>query len=172
MPPKIWRSISNNKYEQDSGQNLYRRSLYTYWRRTIPPPSMLNFNAAEREVCVVRKERTNTPLQALTMMNNVTFLEAARVLAERMLEEDDVLASIKRGSLLLLGRELRETELVLLVEAHREFFHKYDHDKKAAKKLLAVGEKPREEQLDVSEHAAMTMVASLILNLDETVTKE
>ena len=172
MPPKIWRSISNNTYEQDSGQNLYRRSLYTYWRRTIPPPTMLNFNAAEREVCVVRKERTNTPLQALTMMNNVTFVEASRFLAERMLQEDDAQASIERGFLLLLGRPPSEIEAVTLGEAHREFLQKYEANEPAAKRLLDVGAKARDPQLSNSEHAAMTMVASLILNLDETVTKE
>jgi hypothetical protein len=172
MPPKIWRSISNNTYKQDEGQNLYRRSLYTYWRRTIPPPSMLTFNAAEREVCVVRKERTNTPLQALTMMNNITFVEASRFLAERMLQADTVTGSIERGFLLLLGRDPKAAETSMLLEAHSEFLEKYQHDKKAAKQLLSVGAKPRDSQYGVAKHAAMTMVASLILNLDEAVTKE
>ena len=172
MPPKIWRSISNNTYDQDKGQNLYRRSLYTYWRRTIPPPTMLNFNAAEREVCVVRKERTNTPLQALTMMNNVTFVEASRFLAERMLQEHNVSDSITRGFLALLGREPNETEAAVLAEAHQHFLKKYELDQLAARELLEVGEKPRDEKLGIRAHAAMTMVASLILNLDEAVTKE
>ena len=76
MPPRIWRSISNNSYKQDTGDKLYRRSLYTYWRRTIPPPTMMNFNAAAREVCIVRTEQTNTPLQALTLLNNKIFVES------------------------------------------------------------------------------------------------
>ena len=85
MPPGIWRSISNAKYEQDTGEKLYRRSLYTYWRRTVPPPAMMAFNAAARETCIVRMDQTTTPLQALTLMNNVTFVEAARCLAEQTL---------------------------------------------------------------------------------------
>ena len=79
MPPGIWASISNARYQQDKGDKLYRRSLYTYWRRTVPPPSMMIFNAAARETCVVRTDQTTTPLQALTLMNNVAFVEAAQI---------------------------------------------------------------------------------------------
>ena len=86
MPPGIWRSISNATYKQDHGEKLYRRSMYTYWRRTVPPPTMMAFNAAARESCAVRNELTTTPLQALTLLNNVTFVEAARLLAERLLK--------------------------------------------------------------------------------------
>ena len=96
MPPRIWRSISNNSYKQDKGDKLYRRSLYTYWRRTIPPPTMLTFNAAEREVCIVRKDQTITPLQALTLMNNVTFVESARHLAERIMTQEDLTSEDER----------------------------------------------------------------------------
>ena len=96
MPPRIWRSISNNSYKQDKGDKLYRRSLYTYWRRTIPPPTMLTFNAAEREVCIVRKDQTITPLQALTLMNNVTFVESARHLAERVMTQEDLTSEDER----------------------------------------------------------------------------
>ena len=176
MPPKIWRSISNNTYKQDQGPNLYRRSLYTYWRRTIPPPTMLAFNAAEREVCVVRKERTNTPLQALTMMNNITFVEASRFLAERMLgqaqQRGSVTAGLIHGFLLLTGREPTSAEQEVLEEAHSAFLEEFTRDPKAAQRLLKVGAKQRDNQLSRQEHAAMTMLASLILNLDETVTKE
>ena len=87
MPPRIWRSISNNGYTQDKGEKLYRRSLYTYWRRTIPPPTMMTFNSSDREICSVRKDQTSTPLQALTLMNNKTFVEAARFLGERIMTE-------------------------------------------------------------------------------------
>ena len=89
MPPGIWKSISNAKYVQGTGDDLYRRSMYTYWRRTVPPPTMMAFNAAAREVCTVRTDETITPLQALTMMNNVTFVESARMLAERMMKQTD-----------------------------------------------------------------------------------
>jgi hypothetical protein len=174
MPPKIWRSISNNTYKRDKGANLYRRSLYTYWRRTIPPPNMVNFNAANREVCQVRNERTNTPLQALTLMNNVAFVEAARFLAERMLTEagDDDASRIGHGFELATGRKPAEAERSVLSRALAAFRARYQNDAAAARKLLATGQKPRNKKLDLTDHAAMTMVASLILNLDETVTKE
>ena len=174
MPPKIWSSISNNKYVQDHGESLYRRSLYTYWRRTIPPPTMLNLGAAEREVCVVRKDRTNTPLQALTLMNNTTFVESARFLAERMMREGgrDSGDRLAYGFRLATARSARPCELSLLLEAYHAFVDRYRTDLDAARELLSVGERPADPSLDRAEHAAMTMAASLILNLDEVVTKE
>lgn len=173
MPPKIWRSISNNSYKQGTGDDLYRRSVYTFWRRTIPPPMMVNFNSADREVCNVRKDRTNTPLQALTQMNNVAFVEAARFLAEKMLaHSENPRLAIEFGFIELITRNPNEVELDLLLAAHREFNDNYRSKPNAAKELLAVGQKKRDETLDVSEHAAMTMVASLLMNLDEAVTRE
>lgn len=173
MPPKIWRAISNNKYNQDKGDQLYRRSVYTFWRRTIPPPTMVNFNSAEREVCVVRKDRTNTPLQALTQMNNVTFVEAARFLAERMLQQSEQPArEIEFGFRQLLSRPPKTEEATILLDAYTAFRQQYCDDKEAALKLLAVGEKPRNPSLDPVRHAAMTMVASMMMNLDEAITKE
>ncbi|MCA9229564.1 MAG: PSD1 domain-containing protein [Planctomycetales bacterium] len=196
MPPKIWSSISNNTYEQDHGDNLYRRSIYTYWRRTIPPPTMMTFNSAEREVCIVRKGRTNTPLQALTLMNNVTFVESARFLAERMMSTNQVppalqeqqdlpleagtsatsdqtlAAQLTLGMRLATGREPSGTELNRLADAYRQFKEKFVAAPESTGKLLAIGEKPRDEALNPIEHAAMTMVASILLNLDETISKE
>ncbi len=173
MPPKIWRSISNNTYNQDKGGQLYRRSLYTFWRRTIPPPTMVNFNAAEREVCVVRKDQTNTPLQALTLMNNVTFVEAARVLAGQMLQQaEDPTAAIEFGFRRLLARHPTSAEAQLLGEAHAAFTAKYVAEPSTALKLLSVGETPRDTSLDPGQHAAMMMTASLMMNLDEAITKE
>jgi hypothetical protein len=173
MPPRIWSAISNNTYEQDSGPNLYRRSLYTYWRRTIPPPTMLAFNAAEREVCVVRKERTNTPLQALTLMNNITFVESSRFLAQRMLTEaDSIPSSIRLGFQLLTSRDPDSREARLLETAYDGFRAEFDSDPRAAKALLQVGERKSTAELEPVVHAAMTMTASLIMNLDEAVTKE
>jgi hypothetical protein len=173
MPPKIWRAISNNTYEQDKGAQLYRRSVYTFWRRTIPPPNMVSFNASEREVCVVRKDRTNTPLQALTLMNNITFVEASRFLAEGMMQHSaDDRAAIEFGFRQLVARVPTETEFALLEEAHASFRAKYRGQEASALQLLSVGEKPRDETLDPIRHAAMTMTASLMMNLDEAVTKE
>jgi hypothetical protein len=173
MPEKIWSSISNNKYVQDKGTQLYRRSVYTFWRRTIPPPNMVNFNSSEREVCVVRKDRTNTPLQALTLMNNVTFVEASRFLAERMLKHsDDDSAAIEFGFRQLMARRPHDSERQLLTAAHASFLDKYRETPGEGLKLLSVGEKPRDESLDPVRHAAMTMTASLMMNLDEALTKE
>lgn len=173
MPPGIWRSISNNKYQQDKGDKLYRRSLYTYWRRTIPPPTMMTFNAAEREVCIVRKSTTNSPLQALTLMNNVVFVEASRLIGERMLREgggtldEQVAFAFRLGT----SRQPSSRELDLLRDAYHLFLWKYENDREAATSLLSVGEYPRDGSFDVTQLAAMTMVASTILNLDEVVMK-
>lgn len=174
MPPKIWEAFSNNKYEQDHGESLFRRSLYTYWRRTIPPPTMMNFNAAAREVCTVRVEQTNTPLQALTLMNNQLFVEAARFLAERMMSETGaaVESQIAHGFRLACGRPPSPAEVEVLRRAHDQFLAQYSEESEAAVAVLSVGETPRDAALAVIPHAAMTMTASLILNLDETITKE
>ncbi|MFT7632154.1 MAG: hypothetical protein ACI87E_003203 [Mariniblastus sp.] len=173
MPPKIWRSISNNKYVQDKGDQLYRRSVYTFWRRTIPPPTMVNFNAAEREVCLVRKDRTNTPLQALTQMNNVTFVESARFLGERMMNHSkDDQAAIEFGFQLLMARKPSVLEIPLLVKACATFKTQFQLTPESAEQLLSVGEKPRDKKLNVVRHASLTMTASLMMNLDEAITKE
>ena len=173
MPEKIWRAISNNSYKQDQGPQLYRRSIYTFWRRTIPPPIMTSFNSAEREVCVVRKDRTNTPLQALTLMNNIMFVESARFLAERMLtHSNDERTAIEYGFRQLVARRPTQPELDLLSDAYSSFYAKYGDDESAALQLLSVGEKARDEKFAPSQHAAMTMTASLMMNLDEAITKE
>ncbi len=174
LPLRLWESISNNKYEQDHGEALYRRSLYTFWRRTIPPPLLTTLNAAEREVCVVRKDRTNTPLQALTMMNNVAFVEASRFLAERMLQEGGATADerIRYGFQLVTARQPTSDEYSILTGAHASFLERFQHDPADATKLLATGERPRDPSLDAIEHAAATLTASLLLNLDETSSKE
>ena len=172
MPPRIWRSISNNTYKQDKGDKLYRRSLYTYWRRTIPPPTMLTFNAAEREVCIVRKDQTITPLQALTLMNNVTFVESARHLAERILKQSDLANEEERITYAfkaILSRPPSSRELALLQEDflhHEEIFSK---NPQAVGQLLKVGEKPNDPKLPSPTLAAYAMVASTIFNLDEAI---
>ena len=172
MPPRIWRSISNNTYKQDKGDKLYRRSLYTYWRRTIPPPTMLTFNAAEREVCIVRKDQTITPLQALTLMNNVTFVESARHLAERILKQSDLANEEERiiyAFKAILSRPPSSRELALLKDDflhHEEIFSK---NPQAVGQLLKVGEKPNDPKLPSATLAAYAMVASTIFNLDEAI---
>jgi hypothetical protein len=174
QPAALWRELADVNYVQDHGPSLYRRSLYTFWKRTVAPPEMIAFDAAGRETCIVRETRTNTPLQALTLMNDVTFVEAARVLAQRVMTEG---GATPEGRLTLAfhlatGRRPRRAELRVLVGDLQEQLAQYRQDPNAATKLLSVGEFARSDKLDVGELAAYTAVASLILNLDEAVTRE
>jgi hypothetical protein len=174
QPPDLWKGLTEDRYTQDHGAALYRRSLYTFWKRTIAPPAMLTFDAAGRETCVVRVSRTNTPLQALNLMNDVTYVEAARVLAERALREGGATADgrLTLAFRLATGRPPRPAELGVLRAGLDEHLAQYRADRRAALKLVSAGESRRDERLDVAELAAYTAVASLILNLDETITKE
>jgi hypothetical protein len=174
QPAALWKELAGVTYERDHGPNLYRRSLYTFWKRTVAPPEMMNFDAAGRETCVVRETRTNTPLQALTLLNDETFVEAARVLAQRMLREGGSTpeSRVTLAFHLATGRRPSQAELKVLVADLVGHLDEYRRDRRAAEKLLSIGEFPRDEKLDVSELAAYTTVASLILNLDETITKE
>ena len=171
MPPAIWSSISNAKYEQDEGDSLYRRSLYTYWRRTVPPPSMMAFNAAARETCIVRSDQTTTPLQALTLMNNITFVESARHLAERVLKADDFTPRqrIARAFRLATSRLPDSNEIAVLKKDFEYYRNEFLQNPEAGRRLLTLGEKPNDPQLDPVELAAYTLVANTILNLDEAI---
>ena len=173
MPPGIWKSISNAAYKQDKGARLYRRSMYTYWRRTIPPPTMMTFNAAEREVCIVRKDLTTTPLQALVLMNNKTFVEAARFLAERTLRQR-ITEPHKRLEWVfqtVLSRNPTQDELEVLVADLNLYLNDFKKRPDDAKKLLMVGEKKADAKLSASELAAYALVISTIFNLDEAITQ-
>jgi hypothetical protein len=174
QPKGLWRELTEVDYVQDHGKKLYRRSLYTFWKRTIAPPSMITFDAAAREACTVRKVRTNTPLQALTLLNEVTYVEAARVLAQRVLTEGGPTPEerITLAFRLATARRPKPGELKILREDLDLHLAEYRRDPKAGLKLISAGEAPRNKKLDVSELAAYTAVASLILNLDETITKE
>jgi hypothetical protein len=175
QPAGLWSEMAGSSdYPQDHGDKLYRRSLYTYWRRTMPPPSMMNFDSAGREACTVRATRTNTPLQALNLMNDVTFVEASRVLAERMMKEGGATPGerVAFAFRLATARRPRPAEQRVLGDSFRYHLDRYQTGRDAALKLLSEGEHPRDETLDARELAAYTAVASMILNLDETVTKE
>jgi hypothetical protein len=176
-PQGLWQEINNRPgysrtYQQDHGDNLYRRSLYTFWKRTVPPPSMATFDAPEREFCVVRRSRTNTPLQAFVMLHDPQFVEAARKLAERMLNEGGPALSqqISHGFELVTSRLPNERELHVLKETYQQRLGQYRNHPDRAQALLSVGEAPRDETLELSQHAAMTSVARLLLNLSEFVT--
>ena len=174
QPAGLWKEINGQDYPQGHGEDLYRRSLYTFWKRTAPPPTMMTFDAAGREVCVVRESRTNTPLQALDLMNDVTYLEAARVLAEHMLTEGGTTPAerIAFGFHRAMARGLSAAESRTLLDSFQYYRDAYQTDPEAARKLVSHGEYPRNEKLNVSELAAYTTVASLILNLDELLTKQ
>jgi hypothetical protein len=178
QPEGVWEAVgflgSNTRdFKQDSGDALYRRSMYTFWKRTAPPPQFLTFDAPSRETCTVRRARTNTPLQALALMNDKQYVEAARKLAERMIAASPAPADRAAfGFRLATGRQPTDREKAVLVKLYENQLAEYQANKDAAAKFLAVGESKRDEKLDVSEHAAWTLVANVILNLDETVTKE
>lgn len=162
------------EFQQDHGSNLYRRSLYTFWKRTVAPPAMMNFDAANRETCVVRETRTNTPLQALNLLNDVTYVEAARMLAQRVLKEPAPRPSARLALAfhLATARTPRLDELTILETALARHLETYRENRAAALKLLSAGEAPRDPSLDIAGHAAYTAVCNMILNLDEVISKE
>ena len=174
QPAGLWKEISGADYQQDHGDNLYRRSLYTFFKRTTPPPSMILFDAAGRETCTVLETRTNTPLQALDLMNDVAYLEGARVLAERMMSASGSTPAERIGFAFRLAtsRQPSPAESQTLLGSFLYFRGRYQVDRESAVKLLNIGEHPRDEKLSASELAAYTAVSSLILNLDEVVTKQ
>ena len=176
QPEGLWAELTfaDNSYIRDDGDDLYRRSLYTFWRRTVAPPSMVTFDSADRETCAVREVRTNTPLQALNLMNDVTYVEASRKLGERMMNEggETPAERIAYGFTLATARPPRSPESDVLHRAYSSFLDDFQTDPEAAEELLTEGESERDESLDVVELASYSSVASLILNLDETITKE
>src|SRR5262245_16036074 len=175
QPDGLWNEIGGGGlYVQDHGDNLYRRSLYTFWRRTIPPPSMANFDASAREYHIVRPVTTNTPLQALDLMNDVAYVEAARVFAQRAIKEGGKSAPerIAYAFRLATARLPKPAESAILLGAFQQNFDQFKAKPDAALKYVSNGEYPRDNSLDVGELAAYTSVTSLILNLNETVMKE
>jgi len=177
QPEGLWEAVSYDGgliYQQDQGDALYRRSLYTYWKRQSPPPGMLTFDAPTRETCTVRRPRTNTPLQALSLLNDPTYVEAARALAERMMKEagGTPTVRIQFAFQLATSRIAESAEIEVFLEVFLKQLQIYRHNQQAAKKLLSVGSSQRDSSLDIAEHAAWTTVASMILNLDETISKQ
>jgi hypothetical protein len=179
QPPGLWEAVgyltSNTRnFTPDAGpEKVHRRSLYTFWKRTAAPPQMNTFDAPSREACMVRRERTNTPLQALLMMNETQYVEAARALAERGMKEGGATPESRLGYMFLLttARRPDKRELAELTAAYRDFLAGYQRDAEAARKLIAVGESKPDASLPPTELAAYTMVGNLILNLDAVLTK-
>ena len=178
QPEGIWdeTNVYGNlrNYKHDMGDGLYRRSIYTIWKRTAAPPDMTLFDVPGREMCRVRRSRTNTPLQALTLLNDVTYVEAARVLAQRMLTEGGATSEARIAYAFRRATCRRPTapELQVLAAGLQKHLAKYRADRDAATKLVSMGDYPRDPKLDVADLAAYTLTAGVILNLDETITKE
>lgn len=180
QPEGIWEAISvgikgrgESEYIADVGDKLYRRSLYTYWRKTIPPPSMLIFDAPMKEFCEVRRVRTSTPLQALNLLNDPQLLEAARVLGSKLVE-DQALPLEKKITLAfrkIISRQPLDHEIEILVKGYHEEYDRFNANPAEAKKFLHVGAYPQNDKLDLIERAAMMHVVSIIYNLDEAISK-
>jgi hypothetical protein len=177
QPEGVWEAVampgSNTRdYKRDTGDGLYRRSLYTFWKRAAPPPNMDVFNAPTRENCTVRRERTDTPLQALVTMNDTQFVEAARVLAERAIQSGGAVeARVDFIAKRVLSRPMKPAEIDVLRAAVDDLKTYYGEHADEAKKLVTVGEFKRDEKIDPAELAAWTMVANQVMNLDEALNK-
>ncbi|MGH9769045.1 MAG: DUF1553 domain-containing protein, partial [Blastocatellia bacterium] len=161
-------------YDRDKGEGLWRRSLYTFWKRTVLSPTMQVFDASAREFCTVRDTRTNTPLQSLNLMNDITYVEAARMLAQRMLTEGGATPGerLAWAFRVVASRQPSEIERQVLMKNLNEQMDYFGRNQREATRLLSVGEKRNEAKLDASELAAYAAIASLILNLDEVITKQ
>jgi hypothetical protein len=179
QPGGLWEEMAFGEgftaqaYEQSHGQDLYRRGLYTFWKRTVPPASMATFDAPDREKCTARRAQTNTPLQALVLLNDPSYVEAARALAERAAVEagGSETARIAYAFRLATARRPTARETAVLRALLQRQLTTFRLNRSAAEELLRVGESPRRTRLDAAELAAWTMVASTILNLDETITR-
>ena len=178
QPKGVWETVamlgSNTRfYKPDKGEKLYRRSLYTFWKRSAPPAAMDLFNAPSRENCTVRRERTNTPLQALVTMNDTQFVEAARALAQRALRESPRTFASRLDALTLaaLSRPFDERERKIARGSYEDFFAFYSSHNAEAEKLLRTGASKPDESLPTPELAAWTMLANQVLNLDEALNK-
>ncbi|MFL2590958.1 MAG: DUF1553 domain-containing protein [Flavobacteriaceae bacterium] len=174
QPKGLWKEKSNFSikllnYKESTGDSLYRRSMYTFIRRTNPPPSMSTFDAPTREVCTVKREITNTPLQALVLLNDPQFVEASRILAERIQKErpSSIEESIKHGFRLCTSRKPRDKEIELLKNLYDEQLKKFKQSPKLAYNIFKNGKKPRDKTLNLYKTAALSMVANVMLNHDE-----
>jgi hypothetical protein len=176
QPAGLWDEVSAKgyKYIVGKGDDLYRRSIYTFWRRTVPPPSMMNFDNSAREACSVRSSRTNTPLQALNLMNDPQFVEAARGLAERMLKQggDSVAEQIIFGHRIVLARSPEPEILKILTGGYKDYLNTYRSNPDKAEKFISIGESRPDRDLEPASLAAMTTISNILLNLDEALTKE
>ena len=174
QPEGLWKEIASQAYTRDTGSALYRRSMYTFWKRTVPPPTMTTFDASSRETCVLSRSRTNTPLQALALLNEVAFVEAARNFGQRMLTEGghDHPSRLRWGFRELTSRWPTDEELVIISALLDRSYKRYEGDESAAENLVSVGDSETIDDIHIVGLAAYTQVASLLLNLDEVINRE
>ena len=175
QPPGLWGEVvftNVPRFQQDHGEKLYRRSMYTYWKRSVPPPNMQVFDAPSREVCVLKRPNTNTPLAALVLMNDPTFIEASRKLAERIMRDFSV-NSMRVDQLyrLICGRKPKPMEHRLLLDALNDLLMGFRVDTDSAADLMAVGEAPYDRSLDLTHLAAFTSLANAVFCTDEAITR-
>jgi hypothetical protein len=174
QPAGVWAeaTFGKKKYTRGKGEDLYRRSLYTFWRRIIGPT--IFFDESKRQTCQVRRSRTNTPLHALITLNDITYIEAARALAQRVLIEggSDDKARTAYAFRLATTRAPKPNERAVLLKSIQKLRATYANDPAAAKALLTIGDSKRDEKLNPTDHAAYTVLCNMILNLDEVITKE
>jgi hypothetical protein len=174
QPEGVWEeaTFGTRRYDQDHGEALYRRSVYTFWRRIIGPTEF--FDSAGRQTCTVKPGRTNSPLHALLTLNDVTYVEAARALAQRVLREAGASpeARVERAFRLIMARRPSAAERAVLLASLARITREFAANPEAARKHLKVGESKRDEGLDPLEHAAFTVLAEAIFNLDEALSKE
>ena len=178
QPDGIWEAVampqSNTRiYERDSGPKLYRRSLYTFWKRSAPPPSMEIFNAPTREGASVQRGRTNTPLQALVVLNDPQFVEASRYLAQKAMKEagKGLDQRLDYMTMRLLARPFDAQERSVAKQAYNDYAAYYDSHSEHAQTLLQTGDSKPDQVLPAAESAAFTVLASQIMNLDEVLNK-
>jgi len=176
QPPGLWDDVVYSnvpRFQQDHGEKLYRRSLYIYWKRSVPPPALQVFDAPSREACVLTRSRSNTPLGALVLMNDPAFVEAARKLAERIVRQggDSEQARLHYAFRLVTARLPQPHELELLSGSLAAFLEHYRRHQDAARALMKVGESPYDDSLDLSQVAAYTAIANALLGSDESITK-
>jgi hypothetical protein len=174
QPKGLWEAQGAfQSYKQDKGDKLYRRGIYVYWKRSTLYPSFEAFDAPTRLTCVVERAKTTTPLQSLVLLNDPVYVEAARFLGQRMLLEGgkDVSTRLVFGFRLCTSRLPTDEELGILLRIHAEQKALFDGDEKAAKELIAVGDKKPDESLAIGDLATWTVMGSVLLNLDATIHK-
>jgi len=174
QPPNLWQAAFNGdrNYPTSTGEDRYRRGLYTFWRRTVPPPGMAAFDAPSREICTFRRMPTNTPLQALVTLNDPVYVEMAQAMGRRLVREggNSPVSRLRYGLTLALGRPPIEPQVKALIDLYTTELQRYSSDKVAAKKLATDPLGPLAPDADPAEFAAWTVVCNVLLNMDSVLT--